>query len=314
MSFYSKVSYDIYTSDQHVLFSCFLEMHIADDNFGIRKSREDIVTTNNDEPAVPCLDGTYDLIRVDKSKSKVVFGSHLISIEPQRNPNESIYRRFEAGKLVVEQVLSISNNDYTISFIPIPPVNMPSNISDHVMLKFTMPVVIDAGGQLLKYCTMPIELAAIRKNSVSSKISGIIDKFSLGSPTYALYGEPHNGLITRFANISLYDSLDEVSPRRFEQAKVEVSIINGTNTSIKVNRIVLPASQMSFFYDNNDDDENSNNQTVYLESLEMDIQSNLRAIISLLNKSPRQSAIPVPAISNFSEREKFEMKRGVFIA
>jgi hypothetical protein len=282
-------------------------MYNAIDNYNNKKLRSDLPST--DDAPVSYPDSTYAPIRIDK-KLKLIFENHLISIEPLKNHNESIYRRFEEGKLAVEQVLSISNNDPTISVIPIPPVNMPSKISDHVMLKLTMPIVIDAGGHLIKYCTMPIELAAIRKNSDSSKLPGIIDTFSIGSPKYALYGEPHNGLITRFHQASLHDSLDEVNARKFEQAKIEISLINRTDTAIKLNRIVLPAAQMNFFYDNGD----NNNQTIYLESLEMDILSNLRAMISLLNRSPRQSAAPMPAISNFSEREKFEMKRGVFIA
>ena len=282
-------------------------MYNAIDNYNNRKLRSDLSSTDDEPVSYP--DSTYAPIRIDK-KLKLIFGNHLISIEPLKNHNESIYRRFEEGKLAVEQVLSISNNDPTISIIPIPPVNMPSKVSDHVMLKLMMPIVLDAGGHLIKYCTMPIELAAIRKNSDSSRLPGIIDTFSIGSPKYALYGEPHNGLITRFHQTSLHDSLDEVNARKFEQAKIEISLINRTDTAIKLNRIVLPAAQMNFFYDNG----NNNNQTVYLESLEMDILSNLRAMISLLNRSPRQSAAPMPAISNFSEREKFEMKRGVFIA
>jgi hypothetical protein len=63
---------------------------------------------------------------------------------------------------------------------------------------------------------------------------------------------------------------------------------------------------MNFFYD----DDN----IVYLESLEMEIQSNLRASISLLNLSPNSKAHPVPSISFQAEREKFEMKRGIFKA
>jgi hypothetical protein len=282
-------------------------MYNAINNYNNRKLGSDLPSTDDEPVSYP--DSNYAPIRIDK-KLKLIFGNNLISIEPLKNHNESIYRRFEEGKLAVEQVLSISNNDPTISIIPIPPVNIPSKVSDHVMLKLTMPIVIDAGGHLIKYCTMPIELAAIRKNSDSSRLPGIIDTFSIGSPKYALYGEPHNGLITRFYQASLHDSLDEANARKFEQAKIEISLINRTDTAIKLNRIVLPAAQMNFFCDNGD----NNNQTIYLESLEMDILSNLRAMISLLNRSPRQSAAPVPAISNFSEREKFEMKRGVFIA
>jgi len=283
----------------------------ADHDMNDRKfSNKTIEAVPPAEEPTPYLDSTYKPIRIDE-KSKVIFGNHLVSIEPQKKSTESIYRRFEGGKIAVEQILSISNSDYTISTIPIPPVNLPSKISDHLMLKFTMPIVIDAGGQILKYCTMPIELAVIRKNSDSSRLPGIIDAFSVSRPKYALYGEPHNGLITRFQNVSLYDDLDEVNATRFEQAKIEISIINSTDTSIKLNRIVLPAAQMNFFYDN---DNEVNNQTVYLESIEMEIQSNLRAMISLLNRSPSQPAISVSAISSSYEREKFEMKRGVFIA
>jgi hypothetical protein len=182
----------------------------------------------------PYLDSTYAPIRVDK-KSQVLFGTHLISIELQEKPNEFIYRRFVDDKLVVEQILSISNNDYTISIIPIPPVNVPSKISDHVMLKLTMPVVIDARGKLRKYCTMPIELATIRKNNDSTRLPGIIDSFSVASPKYALYGEPHNGLITRFHQVSLQDSLDDVNATKFEQAKIEISLINSTDSPVKLN-------------------------------------------------------------------------------
>ena len=286
-----------------------------------KKSRDTAATASNPprehDDSTPYLDSTYSPIRID-AKSQINFGSHLISIAPQKNRNESVYRRFEASKMAVEQLLSVSNDDYTISIIPIPPVNTPSKISDHVMIKFKMPIVIDAEGHLTKYCTMPIELATIRMNKDSSHLPGIIDTFSVASTKYALYGEPHNGLITRFHQASLHDTLDEVDAKEFQEAKLEIALNNNTDTAIKVNRIVLPAAQMNFFYDTNDQsitgNDNNNHHTVYLEAIEMDIQSNMRAMISLLNRPPREPATPVPSISNLSERERFEMKRGVLIA
>lgn len=255
----------------------------------------------------PYPKGSYAPIRTDQ-QSKITFDNdYLISIEPVKE-NESIYRRFLGHELVIEQILSISSKDYTISVIPIPPVTMPSKISEHVMLKLKIPLIIDSGGQLEKYTTMPIELAVIRKNDDSRLLPSVIDTFSVGNPKYTLYGEPDNGLIARFHQIMLYDSLDRVpySSNNFDQAKIKISITNRTETPIKLNRIVLPASQMNFFYD----DDN----IVYLESLEMEIQSNLRALISLLNLSPYSGARPVPSISFQAEREKFEMKRGIFKA
>lgn len=158
----------------------------------------------------------------------------------------------------------------SIYLYPLPPVNVPVRMFNHIYFKLENSIAIGPGEGVEGFIAMPVEVGVF-----ASSGGGVIDIVSPKPPKYALYGSPEQGLIGRYVRTRFYKARFEASPFTAETPLV---ITNSTDEWVEVTRIVVPAARVRLYY---------RDSSVRAARINMNVTSHTTATVSVTDKAPR---------------------------
>ncbi|MEA2053531.1 MAG: DUF432 domain-containing protein [Candidatus Thermoplasmatota archaeon] len=158
-----------------------------------------------------------------------------------RGKRRRYYRR--VGDEEVEKFIHAEGGSLVIC--PVEPVNIPdATISEHLLIEFDKPLVIEPGIKNTFYAKFPVEIGIFL---VDKKDVEEIDIFTKTKPKYTLYGPPESGIVCKWWKSDLYAEKPEVG--RLYEGIVKVDIMNGYYEWVELKKFVLRAFDMKIFYD-----------------------------------------------------------------
>lgn len=157
-----------------------------------------------------------------------------------KNRGYYTYSRNIVGTDAVEK--RILSDEGRIIINPIEPLNLPSEITNLLEIEFDS-LVIEPFGRKEVYLTFPIEIGVFiaAKENIQ-----VLDIFSLSPPKYSLYGPSNGGVITRWWNSDVYDSIPDVN--RDIQGVMQLTIENTQREWIEVSRAVFEGYGMKIYF------------------------------------------------------------------
>lgn len=181
--------------------------------------------------------GKYDL------NFKQIHGDIEIMMEGT-GKQRRYYRRCKNEE--VEKVIYADTGNVVVC--PVEPVNCPEvDISEHLQVEFSRPVVVASGTRNTFYATFPVEIGVflVDRNDVER-----IDVFTKTHPKYTLYGPPESGIICKYWKSGVYDEQPKVE--KFYEGVVQVDIMNNYREWLELVKLVFSGREMKLFYGEND--------------------------------------------------------------
>jgi hypothetical protein len=215
------------------------------------------------------------------------------------------YTRERDGQVVARRLLRTSEG-IAIAVYPVAPVNVPTPVAAHVQLRLDPPVLVPPRSQMTFYVPMPTEIGVFAVAGDATVET--VDILSLSSPKYGLYGIPEDGVVCRHHVAA--PQPQAFPPQTLAQALVMLAFRSNLDEWATVSRVVLPAAMMDFYY---------KEELVYLERVEMELQSERTASVRLINQPPEEGLMAVPVMAkaqrqrrllNLAESMRFTMDRG----
>lgn len=165
--------------------------------------------------------------------------SDEISLWFERSEGFFRYNR-RSGAEEVQKI--IGGSPGTIVINPVEPVNLPQEVTRFSEIHFT-PVAIGPDARQLLYLKFPVEIGVFLE---SKGDYDVLDIFTLSRPKYSLYGPAEEGVITRYYESMVYDSMPPASPLR--DGVMALTITNASRSWIEVSRLVFDTNTLSIYY------------------------------------------------------------------
>lgn len=204
-----------------------------------------------------------------------------------------VYRRLR-GDTVEKEVLIPNPRGKKLGLYPAPPVMGYPDITKHVLLRMPEPVVLSPGESVTFYAITPIDAI------VNVETEGgwqTIDWFMPCRFKLSVYGTIDDGVLCRSYQTRLGRSLDAGDG----EAIFKLTLRNQTKRPVALTKVVLPAEQMSLYYDG---------YTAYLENVSVSVRSSIEAEVDLLNEPPVPGLNKAPAVFKREEKRKWVMSYG----
>lgn len=157
------------------------------------------------------------------------------------------YKRDFDKETLIEKLLTSESNAVTLCILPVPPLYVAENISNHLCLRFKSPLVVDRGQSLDFYAKMPVEIGIFKQSNTKGIL--LIDCFSLCKQQYTLYGTPESGIICSYKETEIFTS--EVETSKFEEALVGIRLLNDIDKIVQISKVIIPLSAVTIDYRNN---------------------------------------------------------------
>lgn len=176
---------------------------------------------------------------------------HTISVTTEGRNNKTgnyffRYKRYLGKETLMEKLLTSNSNSVTLCILPVAPLYVSENLSNHLCLRFKPPIVVDQDQSLDFYTKMPIEIGIFKQSNKKGIL--LIDCISLCKQQYTLYGTPEHGLICRYKETEIYTTEAETS--KFEEALISTHILNDTDKIVQINKLIIPLSAVTINYRN----------------------------------------------------------------
>ncbi len=163
-----------------------------------------------------------------------------ISIELRKHESGFSYIRKLKDERV-EKIISSSEGNLVVN--PIEPVNLPSHVTNSLLISFKKNVVIAPETERTVYVKFPVEIGVF----VSGKGDiGLIDVFSLAGQKYTLYGDPRYGVVCRLWESDVHNSIPETDI--LKEGVMELFLINRFDEWVELSKCVLNVYLMKIFY------------------------------------------------------------------
>ncbi len=157
-----------------------------------------------------------------------------------RGKRKRYYRR--AGEEEVEKFIYADGGNLVVC--PVEPVNVPDmTISEHLMIEFDKPFVIEPDTKDTFYAKFPVEVGVFL---VDKKDVEEIDIFTKTKPKYTLYGPPESGVICKWWKSEVYTEKPKVD--KLYEGIVRVDMANNYYEWVEIEKIVFRALDMKLFY------------------------------------------------------------------
>ncbi len=166
--------------------------------------------------------------------------SDEISIEVRKNKTGYVYVRKSMDGTVEK---NISSKDGNIVINPIEPVNLPSCITNFLQISLKKNVVVAPDFREVIFVKFPVEIGVFVSGSGDIEL---IDVFSLVNQKYTLYGDPRNGIVCRYWESEVYNSIPDVEA--LKEGVMKVNLKNGFDEWVEISKIVLNVYLMKIFY------------------------------------------------------------------
>jgi uncharacterized protein len=164
-----------------------------------------------------------------------------LSLSLEKRGAGYLYRR-EGPSGSVEKIVQSGKGEIYLS--PVEPFHCPAGISQHLLLDLEHPVLLEPRKSAKLFLTAPLEIAVNYTYKRSDE--AVLDLFSLLKPKLSLYGTVKNGLVCRYWQSSIHESIPHLNP--LAEAVLQLAINNSTNRWAEVSQVVLSAQAMKIYY------------------------------------------------------------------
>jgi len=181
-----------------------------------------------------------------------------------------IYKReggFPSGP--VEKVINTPSLD-TIRVYPVHSIQ--PEVSTHLLLKLSRPIVVAPNSSINIYVKMPISVGVYVFGGEAQKL---VDFFGPRPYKYALYGTTSSGMVCRFYRTDVFP---ELPGAELWEASTRITVENSSDDFIEVKCIVFPILNTMIYIDDLG--------RAYVEAAHMHISKDGLGVISLENEPP----------------------------
>ncbi|MEM2508918.1 MAG: DUF432 domain-containing protein [Candidatus Thermoplasmatota archaeon] len=163
-----------------------------------------------------------------------------IKIELAGKEKEKNYFR-KVGNDAIEKKIYADKGEIIIS--PVPPVNLPVNVSNHLMIELDKSIFIEPGVEQKVFIKFPVEIGVFISDEKDIEPVDIFTKTKL---KYTLYGRPEDGSVCRWWKSEVYEKIPSVD--KLYEGIIELKIKNSYNEWTEINKIVFNTLSMKIFY------------------------------------------------------------------
>ena len=205
---------------------------------------------------------TFGSYQID-DKLHLQFPKTTLSLKKESSDRYSYHRISAVSEQ--KQVLDMGSK-IKLHVCPVLPLNLPENKTSLLYLDISTPLSVGKGMTSKITLQYPVEIGVfVERNSEYD----LIDCFSCDPllSRFALYGSPTDGYFCKYALVEFADNKID----NYCFAKIDIHIINNTNIPAKISKIVFDASQQDVFY---------SKDGVFVDSLNMVIESKNKATIN----------------------------------
>jgi hypothetical protein len=181
-----------------------------------------------------------------------IYGQHDIPIDIHKNgvtlhaKSEKESTRY-VRELIDERIEKIIlTKNQTILINPIEPLHMPREMTPYLLIKTENPVVIEPKTTRKIYLKFPVEIGVFIHGGGEYKV---LDILSLAKQKLTLYGEIRGGIICKFWESQVFDSIPQVDP--LNEGVMEFTIVNHTTRWHEITTPVFNAYGMKLYYGEN---------------------------------------------------------------
>ena len=198
------------------------------------------------------------------------FRGQGISVSIDKSGSLIIYRReggFPSGP--VEKVIDVPSLD---AFYVYPVHSVQPEVSTHLLLKLSRPLVVGPNSSISIYVKVPISAGIYVFGGEAQKL---IDSFGFRPYKYALYGTTSNGIVCRFYRTDVFP---EVPKTELWEAITRITVENPSDDFVEVKCVVLPILNTMIYVDDMG--------KAYVEAARMHISKDGLGIVTLGNEPP----------------------------
>lgn len=183
-------------------------------------------------------------VYVVKDRLELELPQNSITLERISDDKFSYHREGNSG--TIEKLISIRTPNLEMEFVPTLPIYTPSYKTDYMFLRLAKPIFVSKDSTTEVFFSIPVEMGLF---FTGSAIREPFDVFSCDpdSSRYALYGQPENGKLCKYA-ISLPKE-KEVIASPYLQGQIKIIIKNELETGITIGKIVFPIRDHDVYYE-----------------------------------------------------------------
>ena len=182
-------------------------------------------------------------IHVVKDKLEFQIPNNSISLK-RANDDKFFYKR--TGPFgTLEKLISIRTSDLEMEFVPTHPIYTPSYKTDYMFLRLSKPVFVSRNSKTEIFVSIPVEIGLF---FTGNKIREYFDVFSCNDDysRYALYGQPDQGILCKFANVVPEAKVPE--NLEFVHGRLKVIVNNELDTGVSIGKVVFPIRDHDVYY------------------------------------------------------------------
>ncbi len=153
------------------------------------------------------------------------------------------YKRSLSGE---EKRVSTFFSKGKIIINPVEPVNVPKEISSHLLIELEKEVVLAPKERIKLYLKFPIEIGVLLSTGKNYRV---LDVFTFTKPKYTLYGSIKNGIICKYWKSDISTKIPKVNA--LEEGVIEVDITNKSGEWVNIVNLVFQAHGMKIYYNKN---------------------------------------------------------------
>ncbi len=190
--------------------------------------------------------------RPKKTKTKF-YGDKALPFELER---EAITLRAELKNGVLEyfrscdgkeQVHRVAIKDSGIRVHPVEPLHVPKMLTHYLMIQFETPILVEPGHSMEVFVTFPVEIAVLVTHPSTDEV---LDVFSVARTKYALYGEPHDGVICRHWSSPV--TAEPPQSNIIQQGTMSLTLKNETARWMKITKSIFNGYGMKLYFNDTD--------------------------------------------------------------
>ncbi len=183
-------------------------------------------------------------IHTVKEKLEFCLPNNTISLE-RMSEDKFHYKRMNSSG-VIEKIIAIKTPNLEMEFVPTHPLYTPSYKTDYMFLRLTQPLFVSRNSVTDIFVSVPIEIGLY---FTGNEIREPFDVFSCepAYSRYALYGDPDQGTICKYAKVMLQTQDDKFIS--YVQGGLKITIDNELDTGISIGKIVFPIQDHDIYYD-----------------------------------------------------------------
>lgn len=178
-----------------------------------------------------------------KDRLELEFPNTKIIISSIDNEKFS-YQRTDSENESINKIISAKDAKLEIEIAPVIPINLPKHKTDFLFLRLTEKLFLNKNASAEVFIPLPIEIGVFYVEHNKTEPFDFFTCETLHS-RYGLYGPPEEGMLCKYAKISLMKNNEE-SP--FVYAKMRVFVHNELDKGVSLGKIVFPVTDHELYY------------------------------------------------------------------